>query len=162
MTRIVNGAEVTEVPVDVSKTNDQLEREAARAAGRPAPSDAHKYEVAKIKTFRGMEGSGLNAVLLRDGKKAAELLDEGCGGMMYFHWVDGHHDTPEEAKFQAFIEAERLKIPADKESHPGMNDRELFDGDIWVWEQVEQVLHDRRFARICKKNTVFQVGSDIG
>lgn len=160
-TKIVNGAEVTEIPVDTSKTNEQLEREAARVAARPAPSDAHKYTVAKIKTFKGMEGSGLNAVLLKDGKQVAELLDEGCGGMMHYYWIDMNKGG-EEALFLAFIEAERLKIPADKESHKGFNDRELFEGDIWVWEHVEEVLHQRRFARICKKNMVFQVGDAIG
>lgn len=158
-TKIVNGAKVTEIPVDPSKTNDQLEREGGKPK-RPAPSDAHKYTVGKIKTFRGMEGYGLNAVLLRDGKLAADLLDEGCGGCMHFDWVDMNKGV-EEAKFLAFVEAERLKIPAEKESD-GFNDRELFDGDIWVWDQANKVLEDRRFARICKKNTVFQVGKDIG
>ena len=159
-TKIVNGAEVTEIPVNASVTNEQLEQRPGMEK-RPAPSDAHKYTVGKIKTFRGMEGHGLNAVLLRDGKLAADLLDEGCGGMMHFDWVDMNKGV-EEAKFLAFIESERAKIPADLESHKGFNDRELFDGDTWVWDQVNKVLDDRRFARICKKNTVFQVGKDIG
>lgn len=157
--KIVNGAEVTEIPVAASVTNEQLERQPGLEK-RPAPSDAHKYTVGKIKTFRGMEGYGLNAVLLRDGKLAADLLDEGCGGMMHFDWVDMNKGV-EEAKFLAFIESERLKIPAGKGSD-GFDNRELFDGDIWVWDQANKVLEDRRFARICKKNTVFQVGKDIG
>ena len=156
-TKIVNGAEVTEIEVDPSKTNDQLEREAARKE-RPAPSDAHKYTVAKIKSHNGHEGPTLCAVLLRDGKKAADLLDDGNGGMMYFEWVDGHHDTPEQAKFKAFIEFERSKIPADRESHEGFNDHDLFDGDIWVWNEVQRIQR----IKACKKYTIFQAGNDIG
>lgn len=156
-TKIVNGAEITEIELDPSKTNDQLERE-AKGPKRPAPSDAHKYTVSKIKSHNGHEGLTLNAVLLRDGKKAAELLDDGNGGMMYFYWVDGHHDTPEQEKFLAFIESERAKIPADKESHEGFNDRKLFDGDIWVWEEVNRIQR----IKACKKYTIFQVGSEIG
>jgi hypothetical protein len=156
-TKIVNGAEVTEIEVDPSKTNEQLEREAARRAARPAPSDAHKYTIAKIKSHNGNEGPTLNAVLMRDGKKAAEVLDDGNGGMMYFYWVDGHHDTPEEAKFKAFIESERAKIPADKETE-GFNEHEGFDGDIWVWDEVQRIQR----VKACKKYTLFQVGGDIG
>jgi len=159
-TKIVNGAEVTEIEVDPSKTNDQLEREAA-GTNRPQPSDAHKYSVAKIKTFRGMEGDGLNAVLLRDGAKAADILDEGNGGEMSYDWVDMNKGV-EEAKFAAFIEFERSKIPADKKDDDGFNDHELFCGDIWVWDQVTEVLNDRRNRKACKTKTLFQVGKDIG
>lgn len=158
-TKMVNGAEVTEVEVDPSKTNDQLEREAAGPT-RPVPSAAHKYSVTKIKTFRGMDGEGLNAVLLKDGKKVADLLDEGCGGEMHFDWVDMNKGV-EESLFQAFIEFERTRIPADKESD-GFSDREMFCDAIWVGDQVNQILNDRRFSRLCKKSTVFQVDGMIG
>jgi hypothetical protein len=159
-TKIVNGAQVTEIPVDTSKTNNQLEREAARAAAPVPAGRGLKYTVAKIKTFRGMEGHGLNAVLLADGKKVADLLDEGCGGMMHFYWIDMNRGG-EETKFKAFVEEEKLKIPADKESD-GFNDRSLFDGDIWVWLAVDEILNDRRLKTACKKNTLFQVGEEIG
>jgi hypothetical protein len=158
-TKIVNGAEVTEIPVDPSKTNDQLEREAA-GPKRPAPSDAHKYTVAKIKTFRGMEGQGFNAVLLKDGKKVGEILNEGNGGMFYFDWIDMNKGV-EEGLFLAFIEAERLKIPAGK-NEEGFSERESFDMDIWADNAVCDILDERRFSRLCKKSTLFQVGEKVG
>ncbi len=160
-TKIVNGAEVTEIEVDPSKTNEQLERDGRRPK-RPAPCSDHKYAVAKIKTFRGMEGSGLNADLLRDGKKVAEILDEGSGGPVSYDWVDGHHDTPEQEKFMAFIEAERLKIPKDQKDDDGFNNHELFCSEIWVWDEVNRILDDRRNKAACKKYTIFQAGADIG
>jgi hypothetical protein len=159
-TKIVNGAEVTEIPVDPSKTNDRLEREAA-GPKRPAPSDANKYEVAKIKTFRGMEGEGLNAVLLKNGKKVADILDEGNGGEMYYDWIDMNKGV-EEGQFQAFVEFQRGKIPADKVDADGFNDHNLFCADIWVWDEANRILDDRRNSRACKKTTIFQVGDKIG
>jgi len=128
---------------------------------RPAPSSVHRYAVAKIKTFRGMDGEGLNAVLLKDGKQVAEILNEGSGGETLFYWIDRNQGV-EEGLFEAFIEAERLKIPADKESHEGFNDHKLFSADIWVDDEVNRILDDRRFARLCKKSTLFQVGDKIG
>lgn len=40
------------------------------------------YEIKNLKTFNGREGKGYNANLLRDGKKVAELIDSGDGGMV--------------------------------------------------------------------------------
>lgn len=148
-TKIVNGAVVTEIEVDPSKTNDQLERE------------SYEYSVAKIKTFRGMEGDGLNAVLLRGKKKVADLLDEGRGGMMHYYWVD-HNKGGEEGLFKAFVKAEKAKIPADLKDKEGFNEHDLFDGDVWVWMQVDKVVNDKRFRKACKTKTLFQVGDKIG
>lgn len=46
------------------------------------------YSVTKIKTFRGMEGGGYNADLLRDGKKVAFLCDDASGGPLRIEWCD--------------------------------------------------------------------------
>ncbi len=40
------------------------------------------YEIKGLKTFNGMEGKGYNANLFRDGKKVAEVIDSGDGGMV--------------------------------------------------------------------------------
>lgn len=159
-TKIVNGAEVTEIEIDPSKTNEQLERQIT-GPQRPAPSSEHKYSLSKIKTLRGTDGDILNAVLLRDGVKAADVLDEGNGGEMNYDWVDMNKGI-EEGKFLAFIEAERLKIPKDKKDEYGFYDHKLFCADIWVWDTVNQFLDDRRNKAACKKKTIFQVAEDIG
>ena len=151
-TKVVNGALVTEIPVDTSVTNDQLERQ------------SHKYEVARIKTFRGMDGQGLNAVLIRDHKAVAEILDEGCGGEMRFDWLDQKHgESADEAMFEAFIAEEKLKIPADKKDpETDMLVREYFSGAVWVDDEVNRILNDRKFRKVCKTKTLFQVGDKIG
>lgn len=149
-TKMVNGAQVTEIPVG-SKTNEQLERE------------SHEYSVAKIKTFRGMDGEGLNAVLKRGKTVVAEIVDEGSGGEMRFYWTDGHHDTAEEAMFNAFLEQKKMEIPADlMDKELNCPARELFSDACWIWAQVDKIENDRRMRRSCKKNTLFQVGAAIG
>ena len=46
------------------------------------------YTIGSIKTFRGMEGHGLNAKILKDGKAIAFVLDEGCGGEVQFDFLN--------------------------------------------------------------------------
>ena len=79
------------------------------------------YEVRKVKSFRGMEGFGFNAELVRDGKPVALVIDEGNGGCYMFEWYDRSaalvpvkgfnvigeafefNGSPEEAKLQDYL-----------------------------------------------------------
>lgn len=126
-------------------------------------SDAGQYSLRGIRTFRGRDGYGLNATLLRNGKAVCTLLDEGNGGMMFFDWYDlrGGESTEADA-FKTFIEARRAAIRADKTNEYGMKEREVFSGDIWVDQEVDRIESDRRFKRLCKTKTLFQVGDEIG
>lgn len=80
-----------------------------------------KYTVRNTKSFRGREGLGFNASLVRDGKTVAFVYDDASGGDSSFEWVDredhsanvtvrDHKDelhtykgSPEEAMFAAFV-----------------------------------------------------------
>jgi len=154
-TKIVNGALVTEIPVDTSVTNDQLERQ------------GHKYTLTKIKTFRGRDGHGLNATLNRDGKAIAEILDEGSGGMVDFDWLDQQHgESAEEAMFKAFI---AQVVPPDPEDEPKEGEHRLspatlqqFAMEQWVNTEVDRIQNDKRFRKACKTKTLFQVGAEVG
>lgn len=124
---------------------------------------AAKYTLKGVKTFRGRDGIGLNATLCRDGKEVAFLVDEGCGGMVFFQWNDRMHGkSPEEDLFQAFIETERAKIPADKVNEHGMNERERFDGEMWVNALVDEMENAKRLRRLSKTHTLYQIGAEIG
>lgn len=150
-TKVVNGALVTEIPVDTSVTNERLERQ------------GHKYEVTKIKTFIGRDGHGLNATLTRDGKKVAFILDEGCGGMVDFDWVDQKHgQSAEEAMFKVFIAQTVPPDPDDKDSTLGADTLQQFAMEQWVNAEVDRIKNDQRFRRACKTKTLFQVGDKIG
>lgn len=122
-----------------------------------------QYGLRGIKTFQGRDGYGLNATLTRNGKAVCTLLDEGCGGMMFFDWHDRRGGaSAEEDRFKAFIEIQRAEIPADKKNEYDMNEREMFDGEMWVNQKVDEIQNERRFKRICKTKTLFQVGDEIG
>lgn len=124
----------------------------------------HRYSLRRIKTFRGMDGQGLNAELLREGTVVAFLVDEGSGGELHFDWMDRQHgESSEELLFQAFIEAEKAKIPADKlDPEFGNNERDSFSGEMWVNRTVDAMLNDKRFRKLCKTHILFQIGAEIG
>lgn len=150
-TKIVNGAVVTEIPVDTSVTNTQLEKQ------------GHKYTVTKIKTFRGREGHGLNATLCRDGNAVAFILDDGNGGMVDFDWADQKHgESAEEAMFQAFIAATVPPDPKDEDSTLDAATLRQFAMENWVNTEVDSLQHDKRLRKACKTKTLFQVGDKIG
>ena len=46
------------------------------------------YTVKAVKTFRGHDGYGYSCNLLKDGKKVAEVVEDGWGGGLQFHWKD--------------------------------------------------------------------------
>lgn len=136
----------------------------AKAAAIPLdPPEGHGYAMAKIKTFRGMDGQGLNATLTRGGKAVALLLDEGCGGMMHFDWLDrSRGESSEEAMFLAFIEETVPPDPEDKGSSLDPRTLKQFAAEQWVNAEVDRIENDKRFRRACKTKTLFQVGEKIG
>jgi hypothetical protein len=56
-------------------------------------------EVKSFKSQRGHEGPGFYCVLWVDGAKGAEAIDQGDGGMIYWHWY-----SPEaKRKFDEYV-----------------------------------------------------------
>lgn len=164
-TKMVNGALVTEIEVDPTKTNDQLEREAGAAAPAEPKSvvPGKDYSLKGVKTFRGMDGHGLNATLMRGNKKVAFILDEGCGGEMRFDFVDRlHGNSAEEDMWEAFIAQEKAKLDDTKKDEYGFTERSIFSGETWVNKKVDDLLNEKRFRKMCKTKTLFQVGDAIG
>jgi hypothetical protein len=150
-TTIVNGAIVTEIEIDENKTNDQLERE------------SHEYTIKGVKTFRGMDGQGLNATLYRGDKKVALILDEGCGGEMSFDFLDFMHGkSKEEDLFEIFIAEQKLKADDTKKDEFGHTERFYFDGAHWVNTSIDDMMYQKSLRRACKTKTLFQVGDKIG
>ena len=116
-----------------------------------------EYTIKGIKTFMGMEGRGFNATLYRNGRKAAFFIDDASGGPLQIDWVN----KKEEEIFKAFIEEEREKIPADQMYH-GTPYRGLFNDEIWLGDKVNELENKKRIRRLAKKNTVVQIGDEIG
>lgn len=132
-------------------------------APRPVKRVEGPYSLKALKTFPGMEGEGFDAQLVRDGRAVAHVHDDGNGGMIFIDWTDREHgESAHEKAFDAFIESERAKIPADQKNEYGMLEREIFDGETFVSDLVDQTTLDRRFKRSCKTHTLFQVDGEIG
>lgn len=150
-TTIVNGAIVTEIEIDEEKTNDQLERE------------SYEYTLKGVKTFRGMDGQGLNATLLRGNKKVALITDEGCGGELNIDFLDFKHGkSKEEDLFNIFIAEQKLKADDTKKDEFGHTELFYFNAAHWVNTLVDNMANDKRFRKACKTKTLFQVGAAVG
>ncbi len=127
------------------------------------------YTIKSVKTFRGMEGHGFNVTLLRDGKKVALVMDEGCGGEARFEWVDyampkvdvpwtnyGQEPisircTPEEATLYEFLRGKTCQFDTLTLS---------MNPDLFIGELLTKYENDKRFARLCKTKTIFHLRSD--
>jgi hypothetical protein len=151
---------VQEIPVDSSKTNEQLETEAKRPPVRTLLSGP--YGIKTLKTFPGMEGTAYDFTLTRDGKPVAHVHDDGNGGMPFVSWDDRKGGlSSEDDIFNAFVEKERAKIPADKMFYE-KSERDLFDGEVFIGNLFNEAQRDRRWRRAVKTHTLFQVGDDVG
>lgn len=123
------------------------------------------YALRGIKTFKGMEGIGLNATLYRDGKRVCEIIDEANGGEWHWNWFDfSRGESAEDAIFQGFIEAERAKIPADAvdKDYPQINLHTSFRGETWANKEVTRFESAKHMKREFRTYTCFQVGAGIG
>lgn len=105
-----------------------------------------------IKTFKGMDGIGLNVNIYFDGQKVAEGLDEGCGGGMFFQWLD----HTKEAVVNAFIAS--LNIPADVVKYDGVPEFEMeYDLEQIVNTMVDGIETEKKLRKICKTKTLLRL-----
>lgn len=137
------------------------------------------YKVAKVKTFKGREGEGFNADLIRDGKKVAEIINDASGGCLDFHWLDfaatrvdvnwtGYHNdpvvlhcTPQEAALYEFLRGKTWTL--DLAGHDADNSPVQHDPESYASELVGKFLDDKRFRRMCKTQTLFRLmGDEVG
>ena len=74
-----------------------------------------RLEVKNIKTFKGMDGVGLNATLYFDGKRVCEVIDEGSGGEPYYRWAGATHAEADatEKKVEAYVSTLTPKFELD-------------------------------------------------
>ena len=126
-----------------------------------------QYTVGAVKTFRGHDGHGYSCNLLRNNKKVAEVVDDGWGGGLQFHWVDhstsavvnsrtydgkphSFNGTVEESLFYAEV----MKLPKIP-SYDGTS--ELFtDPDIVVDDMVNEAIITKKIKADLKKNLTIQ------
>lgn len=135
------------------------------------------YTLAKVKTFRGMEGHGLNATLMHNGEAVAFILDEGNGGEVRFDFrnpgqtrrsfeattrADAEREESEFLSHCRFWYAESGQKAKDEKEygtdHPF--DRDGFLMEVWVNHHIDEALNKRRLDRIAKTKTLFRLRGD--
>ena len=111
---------------------------------------ASRITLKGVKTFKGRDGYGLNATLCFDGKKVAEILDEGNGGEVRYYWNNTVEDTVKE-----YIAS--LNIPAQKETlgtHEFMVDVDL---NYIVNAIVDLAEENKKLKAACRKHAVVRM-----
>lgn len=110
--------------------------------------DTLDYNVKGVKSFRGMEGQGFNAILYRGKIKIAFVIDEANGGCYHYDW---------------FSRAEEKILRDHCESLPtqAIYDVEIaVDPDMLMSELVDKYENDKKFSRLCKISTLFRLKGD--
>lgn len=130
-----------------------------------------QYTVGAVKTFRGHDGYGYSCNLLRNKKKVAEVVEDGWGGGLQFHWVDRNtsalvnsrtyegaphsfNGTVEESLFYTEI----MKLP--KIVSPEGDDDMFTDPDIFVDELVNELLLVKQIKADLKKKVTIKCADD--
>jgi hypothetical protein len=103
-----------------------------------------KGEIKKYHRNRGHEGDGYSVELYLDGKKAAEVIDEGNGGPPMYHW----YDTAIRDAFYRWIKAQP---PV---HYPAAHGMEGFDmpasEETFISDLVEKLLAEKDRQKLLK------------
>lgn len=134
---------------------------------QPAATAA-KFTLNGIKTFVGRDGYGLNANILKDGKKVGVVLDDARGGEVDIDF----NDRIIEAEFLAFTAAwfnangEREKSLAQfaewgsavtpENYNPSNQDM----AETWINDFVDSAAQEKRLKAQAKKKTLYRLKGD--
>lgn len=125
------------------------------------------YTLAAIKTFTGREGYGLNANVMRDGKRIATVIDSGNGGEMsvYFDGATREEKDANEKAFYAFTKADYDQ----RDGHAKwVESMKQYGADVaaqsahaiaenWINRMADLHASRKRLARLSKTQTLFIV-----
>jgi hypothetical protein len=105
---------------------------------------AKRFELKNIKTFRGMEVTGINATLYENGKKLCNCDDSGDGGCL---------DFSEYAVQERLTNALKNLIGDVKFSAEYVTNTE-YDAECFVNDLISEALENKEFKSKCKRNTL--------
>jgi hypothetical protein len=104
---------------------------------------AKRFEIKNLKTFRGMEGSGINSTLYENGKKVCNCDDSGDGGCLDFS----------EYAVQERLDKEIKKLVGTVKFNKGGMTTE-YDAECFVNDLISEALENKEFKSKCKKHTL--------
>jgi hypothetical protein len=139
------------------------------------------YQVKAVKTFHGHDGGCWECSLYNPkGKRIALVVEDGWGGELQFHWINGKEGTETVTLTQVDFDTKKElgKTPVERTFH--IDERELdefcktlpqwelFDGemtdttpDIYLGNLVNTFLDTREVKKLLKKTTIFDGKSII-
>jgi len=113
-----------------------------------------KFELKKFKSQMGHEGPGFYCLLYVDGVKGAEAINQGDGGMVYWHWFD----ADAKRKFDEHVAAQPEREMGLEFGLPSMMKKP--DADDIITNLVCEYELAKAFARKCKTKTLFRLKGD--
>lgn len=138
-----------------------------------------RFNLAKVKTFLGRQGHGLNAEITMDGKPVAVVLDEANGGVVRITWFTAQGRERRRGNEQArtallqYARSEYETRGGDLAHEARCKDRGLWfegcglasrsDDDMiehWVNEEFERSVTLRNLKRWSRSKTMFRLKSD--
>ncbi len=99
-----------------------------------------------------MEGEGFNAMLYRDGRRIAFVIDDASGGEIRIQWTDPHTRDEEEVRFLEFLKT----LP--KEQLDGTE--YSVNPDMFIATLVDEASNEKRLRRMFRTQTLFRLKSD--
>jgi hypothetical protein len=100
-----------------------------------------KYSIKNIKTFRGMEDTGVNSTLYENGKKLCDVDDDGNGGCLHFSDYSVEEKLERELKNVGKVKYDETMTLT-------------YDAEMFVNELIDRAVEDKQFKTKCKKNTL--------
>lgn len=105
---------------------------------------AKQFEVKNIKTFRGMEGYGVNSTLYRNGKKLCNCDDSGDGGCMDFSEYSVQEKL--DAELKTLIGTVKFSIKDTMTTE--------YDAEMLVNDLLAEADENKQLKKMCKNKTV--------
>ena len=105
------------------------------------------YSVCNSKSCDGMDGIAYSCTLLRDGKKIANVINDGNGGPTYFGWVIPGEEKP----FEDYVKTLTYTFEGETMPH---------NGETLVGEMLDELEKVKKIKRWSKKTMVFRLKGD--
>lgn len=125
-----------------------------------ATNPAAKFTIKRFESFRTHDGGGFNFDLYVDGKKVAEVAEEGHGGGLLVRWDDPKASVAME-EYVAALPSEKLPDEADTwllEMYP--TGFRTLDVETFLCKLADDYENAKRMKRLCSKKTLFRLPED--
>ena len=130
------------------------------------------YALTRLKTFKGVEGYGLNATITVAGVPLAFVLDDGNGGQLQLDFRNPL-GTPASAKATqalpqalrtqreaAFYRWCRARVKTLPDYLTTASARDDYAAEVWINDEFDRLKNQQRFDRLAKTKTLFRLVGD--